>query len=151
MSLIDDLKSDVTEALKSGDTEKAETLRGLAASIHNEEIARRSKEGEGELHYEDALAVLRREAKKRKEAADIYRDAGREDLEGKESRELKIIEFYLPPPLDQAKVEKIVEKVISTVGDNYGRVMGAVMKDVDGRADAKLVTEIVKKHLGGGE
>ena len=151
MSLIDDLKSDTTEALKSKKAQKVETLRGLVASVHNEEIAKRSKGSEGELSDDEVVAVLQKEAKKRKESAEIYRDAGRKDLEDKEEKELKVIQLYIPPPLNQAEIERYVERAISEGGDNYGRIMGIAMKLVDGRADAKLVTEIVKKHLGDGE
>jgi len=149
MALIDDLKSDVTDALKAGDSGKAETLRGLAASVHNEEIAKRSKGGEGELSDDEVVAVLQKEAKKRKESIEVYTDAGRNDLADKEKTELAIIENYLPPVLEESEIEGIVEKIVAGGEDNFGKVMGAVMGEVKGRADSKVVTEIVKKKLGG--
>ena len=137
--------------MKSGDSQKANTLRSLIASVHNEEIANRSKGGTGELSDEEVVGVLQKEAKKRKEAAEIYGKAGRGDLENNEKYELSVIESYLPPALTDADVEKIVARVASDGGGNFGNVMGAVMKEIAGRADAKVVTEIVKKSLGGAE
>ena len=151
MSLIGDIKLHTTNALKSGDSQKANTLRSLIASVHNEEIANRSKGGTGELSDEEVVGVLQKEAKKRKEAAEIYGKAGRGDLENNEKYELSVIESYLPPALTDADVEKIVARVASDGGGNFGNVMGAVMKEIAGRADAKVVTEIVKKSLGGAE
>jgi len=151
MSLIDDLKSDILEALKSKNAQKVETLRGLVASVHNEEIAKRSKGDGGELSHEEVIAVLQKEAKKRKESAEVYGKARRDDLESKEKEELLMIESYLPAALEESQIEEIVKKVVSSGEDNFGKVMGAVMKEVAGRADAKVVTEIVKKHLSDGE
>ncbi|OGY62423.1 MAG: hypothetical protein A3G58_00295 [Candidatus Colwellbacteria bacterium RIFCSPLOWO2_12_FULL_46_17] len=151
MSLIDDFRSGITEALKTKDARRAETLRGLLASAHNEEIAKRSRGNAGELSDEEVIAVLQKEAKKRREAIEIYGKAGRHDLEGKEKEELAIIESYLPPALGDSEIEEIVRKAISSGAEDFGKVMGAVMKEVAGRADSRVVTEIVKKNLGGGE
>jgi len=151
MALIDDLKSDATSALKANESQKAEALRGLVASIHNEEIAKRSKGGGGELFDEEVIAVLQKEAKKRKESIEVYGNAGRSDLEQKEKDELSIIESYLPPALDESEIEKVVNKILASGEENFGKAMGAVMKEVGGGADANLVAEIVKKNLGGRE
>lgn len=151
MSLAEGLRSDLTHAMKSGDAQVAETLRGLLSTIHNEEISKRSKGGSGELAENEIISVLQREARKRKEAADIYAGANRNDLESKEREELKIIEKYLPRELNEEEVEAIVKKVLEGGETNFGKVMGAVMKEVSGRADSKVVTDIVKKNLGGGE
>ena len=151
MSITHDIKLDTTNALKSQDSQKANTLRGLNASIHNEEIASRSKGGSGELSDEKVVGVLQKEAKKRKEAAEIYEKAGRSDLEDKEKYELSVIESYLPPALTDSDVENIVAKAVSGGEKNFGKVMGAVMKEIAGRADARVVTEIVKKSLGAAE
>ena len=151
MSLIENLKSDIAVALKSKDAPRTETLRGLLASVHNEEIAKRSKTGNSDLSDEEVISVLQREAKKRKESIEIYGKAGRADLENKEKDELIIIESYLPPALSENELEAIVKNAISGGETNFGKVMGSVMKEVAGRADSKVVTEIVKKNLGGGE
>lgn len=149
MALMDDLKSGVTEALKAGDPVRAETLRGLVSAVHNEEIAKRSKGNGSELTDDEVIAVLQKEAKKRRESIEVYGGAGREDLKNKEEAELSIIESYLPPALEEAEIEKIVDSAVAGGAGNFGQVMGTVMKEVAGRADSKLVTEIVKRKLGG--
>ena len=147
MSLIDTLKSDLNGSLKSGEAQRAETLRGLLSSIHNEEIAKRTKGGDSELSEEEVIGVLQKEAKKRREAIEIYGKAGRGDLEDKEKKELDLIGLYLPPQLERAEIENIVSKVISGSDEGFGQVMGKVMKEVSGRADSKVVSEIVKEKL----
>jgi len=149
MSLTDSLKSDLNGALKSNDSGKTETLRGLLASIHNEEISKRSKGGDSDMSDEDVVNVLQKEAKKRREASEIYGKAGRKDLEDKENAELSVIESYLPPQLSESEIDGIVKKIVSGNENNFGQVMGKVMKEIAGRADSKLVSEIVKKNIGG--
>ena len=148
MSLTDRLKSDLNEALRAKLTHKVETLRGLIASIHNEEIAKRSKRGDPILSEEEAVTILQKEVKKRKESAEVYGGAGRSDLEDKERAEIAIIEEYLPSPLERGEVEKIVSDIISGGEDNFGKAMGMAMKKVAGRADSGMVAEIVKVKLG---
>ena len=146
MALLDQIKGDVKEALKARNALRAETLRGLVSSLNNEEIACRSNSKE--FTDEVALKVLQGEAKKRKEAIEVYSGAGREELAEKEKEELKIIEGYLPAELTEEEVSEIVKKVIETTGgDNFGAVMGAVMKEVSGRADSQLVTKVVKEQI----
>lgn len=147
MSQLEKLKTDLKSALKLKDSQKVETLRGMLASIHNEEIAKRSKSGESDLTEEEVTVVLQKEAKKRKEAIEIYSKADRRDLEDKERAELETISAYLPKELSRDEIEKIVRDVVSLGEDNFGKVMGGVMKEVAGRADASLVSEIVKNHL----
>src|SRR3989304_8680800 len=97
MTLIEQLKKDSAEALKANESLKVEVLRGLLAAVHNREIELRGKGKE--LSEEEVLMVLGREAKKRKEANQIYSEAGRNDLAKKESRELEILKSYLPPEM----------------------------------------------------
>lgn len=147
--LIDQLKSDLTTALKAGEALKVETLRGLLAAIHNAEIEKRTKSGEDKLTEEEAESVLQKEAKKRKEAAEVYGRAGRSELEGKEKNELEIIASYLPPPLSGAEIEAIVGRAVEEHGkENFGKVMQAVMTEVGSRAGAGDVSKIVKRALG---
>lgn len=147
MALAERLKTDINQALKEGADLKVETLRGLVAAIHNREIELRAKAKE--LNEEEELAVLQREAKKRKEAQQIYTDAARADLAEKEAEELEIIKNYLPAELSSEEVEAIVKKVIGEGATDFGRVMGAVMKEVGGRAEASLVKEMISKELAG--
>jgi len=148
MSNIDKLKADLTDAVKAKDSHKVETLRGLVASIHNEEIAKRSKDGDSTLSEAEVVSVLQKEAKKRKESAEVYGGAGRNDLENKERAELVIIEEYLPAGLKDEEVGDIVKKIVSAGEDNFGKVMGIAMKEVAGRADSSVVSAVIKKLLG---
>ncbi len=151
MSLTEGLRSNISEALRAKDSRKVETLRGLLADIHNEEIAKRSRGNASEITDEEIIAVFQKEAKKRRESIEIYSKAGRADLETKEKDELTVIESYLPPALSEAEVETIVKKAISGGESNFGKVMGIAMKEIAGRAESKVVTEIIKRNLGGGE
>lgn len=146
MTLSEQIKEDINEALKSGETLKLEVLRGLLAAVHNREIELRGKETE--LNEEEVIAVLGREAKKRKEANQIYADAGRNDLASKELEELTVIKNYLPPEMGRAEIEAIVRKVVDGGVTDFGRVMGVVMQEVKGRAEAGEVKEIVERILG---
>lgn len=157
MTLVEQIKENITQALKENEALKVETLRGLLAAIHNREIELRGKGTEpardvsrseaGGLNEEEVLTVLGREAKKRKEANQIYADAGRADLAEKELKELGIIKTYLPPEMSSDEVEAIVRKVIDGGVREFGRVMGAVVEETRGRAEPGLVKEIVEKVL----
>lgn len=145
MTLVDQLKTDTTQALKGGESLKVETLRGLLAAVHNKEI---ELTGKGkELSEEDVITVLSREAKKRKEANQIYSDAGRTDLAQKESKELEIIKSYLPQEMGVDEIEVIVRKVVDSGVTEFGQVMGMVIKETKGRAESAVVKEIVEKAL----
>jgi uncharacterized protein YqeY len=147
MTITESLKKDLVGALKAKDTAKATTLRMVLAAIHNEQIA---KGKANELKEEDLVGVLRREAKKRREAADIYGKAGRQDLADKENQELEMIKFYLPAELGEAEIEGFVKEVLAGGETNFGKVMGQVMGKVAGRAEPARVSEMVRKALGEG-
>ena len=95
---------------------------------------------------------MRREIKKRKESIEIYLKGSRPELAAKEEKELKILEDYLPPQLDPAVVEKIVQEAINTVKPaglkDFGKVMDEAMKKLKGVADAGLITKIIKERIG---
>lgn len=126
---------------------EVDVLRMVLASVHNREIEKRGKSGESELTEEEIIEVLRKEAKKRKEAMEIYEQAGRGELSNKEKRELAIIESYLPRPLDEAEIEAVVKEVIDSGTKDFGQIMKAVISRVGGRAEARVLSEIVKKLL----
>ncbi|MDD5710870.1 MAG: GatB/YqeY domain-containing protein [Candidatus Colwellbacteria bacterium] len=147
MAVFEDIKKNLVEALKSKDAAKVLTLRMLLAAIHNEQIA---KGKANELKEEDVLGVLRREAKKRREAAEIYAQAGRGELADKENQELEIIKSYLPAELSDTDVEIIVKEVLAGGETNFGKAMGQVMAKVAGRAEPNKVGEVIKKALGEG-
>ena len=144
MAVFEDLKKDLVQALKGKEADRALTLRMLLAAIHNEQIA---KGKANELTEEDVLGVLRREAKKRREAADIYTKAGRGELADKENGELEIIKSYLPAELSEAEVGSIIREVLAGGETNFGKVMGQVMAKLAGRAEPGRVSELVKQAL----
>ena len=147
MGLQEKLLDDMKTAMKSGNKVALETLRMLRSQLKNASIAK----GE-DLSEEDVIGVLSKEAKKRKESLELYRQGGREDLAEKEEIEMQIIASYLPEALSEDELAKIVDKaVVETEAESLrdmGKVMGVVMPQVKGRADGKVVQEIVKKKLG---
>ncbi|KKU94141.1 MAG: hypothetical protein UY26_C0003G0292 [Candidatus Jorgensenbacteria bacterium GW2011_GWA1_48_13] len=147
------LNKDLIVALKSGDKEKTGTLRLVLSALHNLEIEKRGKTGKDvALTDEDVLDVLKRESRKRKEAIELYQKGGRADLAGKEEAELGIIKNYLPPEMSEEEVKKIIFEVVARVKpvgpSDFGRVMGEVMKVLKGKAEAGLVSKILKEALG---
>jgi len=146
MELLAKLQEDLKTALKGGDSETVGTIRMLQAAIQNEHIA---KGKEKEFTDEDVMAVLRKEAKKRRESADVFAGAGRTDLAEKEEKELALIKTYLPPELSDQEVEAIVAEVVAGGQSEFGKVMGAVMAKIAGRAESGKVSAAVRKALGG--
>ena len=141
MTLREQIQADVKQAMRDGERERLGALRLLLSELQKAE-----KDGGG-----DELAVLRRERKRRLEAASAYADAGRGDLEAKEQGEAELIGSYLPAQLDESQLRAIVEQAIGETGAHSVKDMGAAMKSamaaVDGRADGKRVSEVVKETL----
>ncbi len=154
MSLQETIAKDTVEAVKRRDALRAGTLRMLQAAIHNREIEKKGKGGPSAtapLSDEEVLEVVRREAKKRKEAIELYRQGSREELAERESEELAVLAAYLPPELSAEELEGIVRPIVERARGagitEFGKVMGAVMAAAKGKADAKAVGELVKKLL----
>ena len=152
MTLKDQLKADLTEAMKAHDEATRDTLRMVLAAIANAEVA---GDEAVVLTDEQALGVVRSEAKKRQEAAQIYRDAGRTELADKESAELAIIERYLPAAMSDEELGKIIAEEVAKAassGATGGKAMGAVVKAVRERvgsqADGGKIAALVKAALG---
>ncbi|MFA5270556.1 MAG: GatB/YqeY domain-containing protein [Patescibacteria group bacterium] len=145
MSLKEQIQADLTAALKAREDLKLQTLRMLSAALHNEEIAKG-----GELDEAATHAVIRREVKKRKEAAESFRAGGRAEQGDKEEAEGKILEVYLPQLMDEAAVAKIVEEEIAAnPGAQLGQIIGAVIKRTAGQADGTVVAKLVNQKLKG--
>lgn len=144
MSVSEQVQADVKDAMKAGERERVGALRLLLS-----ELQKAAKAGDT-----DELALLRRERKRRIEAATAYSEGGREDLAAKEHAEATMIGAYLPAELSDAELEAIVAAAVSESGASSPKDMGLVMKaamaSVDGRADGKRVSEIVKRALSGG-
>ena len=145
MSLKDKLQSDLKVSLKAGDSFKVGVLRMVLSSVHNKEIDKKVRDKE--LADEEVSEILRKEAKKRREAADIYLKNSRNDLGDKELDELKIIQSYLPSEIDPREIEVVVRKIIDSGTRDFGTIMKESMRDLKGKAEAGTVSEIVKKLL----
>lgn len=146
MSLLSTLNDDMKTAMKAKDKETLQVVRMLKASIQNEQI----KAGH-ELNADDELTVLSREMKQRRDALSEFVQAGRDDLVEKIKVEIAIVEKYLPKQLTEEEIRQIVseaiEKVQATSAKEFGKVMGAVMPLVKGKADGNQVNAIVKELL----
>ncbi len=142
------LQADLKAAMKSGDTQRKDALRLMMAAIKQMEIDSRIQ-----LNEEQTYGVLAAEAKKRRDSLTEMRNAGRNDLADQEQMELSLIESYLPQQLSRDEIEAEVRKAIDETGAKTAKDMGSVMKvlmpRVKGRADGKLVNEVVKTLLNG--
>ena len=142
------LQADLKAAMKSGDTQRKDALRLMMAAIKQVEIDSRTQ-----LSEEQTYGVLATEAKKRRDSLTEMRKAGRNDLADQEQMELSLIESYLPQQLSRDEVEVEVRKAIDETGAKTAKDMGSLMKvlmpRVKGRADGKLVNEVVKTLLNG--
>jgi uncharacterized protein YqeY len=150
MSLKERMSTDLKTAMKSGDKLRLETLRTLRAVLLEKEIEKRGS-GPG-MTPEDELTVLTGAAKRRKESIEQFRNGGRPELADQEEQELKIIQEYLPKPMGEDEITAVIRGAIAETGASspadFGKVMPLVMKQVKGKADGKLVQELVKKLLG---
>jgi uncharacterized protein YqeY len=137
------MRSDVAEALKAGEKDRVGALRVVLS-----ELQKAAKEGR-----DDELTVLRRERKRRFDAAGQFREGGREELAEREEAEAELIAAYLPAELDDDELGRLVSEAIAESGasspGDTGRVMGAVMPKVDGRADGRRVSGKVREALAG--
>ena len=141
-SVLEQVQEDVRTAMKAGERERASALRLIVDSLQKD-----AKLGDG-----DEVAVLQRERKKRVEAADAYRDAGRTEQAAAESFEAELIEGYLPAQLSDEELAGLVDAAVEETGATEQRQMGDVMKAlmprVGGRADGKRVSAAVRERLG---
>jgi uncharacterized protein len=143
VSVDEQLKSDLATAMKAGEKERVGALRMVLS-----ELQKAAKDGSA-----DELAVLRRERKRRLEAAEAYREAGRAELAATEQAEADLIEGYMPAEVPEEELREIVERAVRESGAesvrDMGRAMGVAMAAVDGRADGKRVSGLVRAALGG--
>jgi uncharacterized protein YqeY len=149
-TLKDALRSDLTTAMRARDEPRTATLRMLLTAISGAETAGKAHV---ELSDEQVVGVLRAEAKKRTEAAEIYAGAGRAELEAKERAELAVIEGYLPPALSEEDLARAVAEAIAETGASgpkgLGQVIKAVQAKVGGAADGRQISAAARAALGG--
>jgi uncharacterized protein YqeY len=146
MSLIARLEDELKQAMVARDSERRDALRLILASLRSAE-----KELQRPLHDDEELQVLQRERKRRVEAAEAYRGAGREEQAQAEEKELEVLEEYMPAPLSEEELEEIIDDAIAEVGAtslrDLGRVMADVMPQVSGRTDGSVVSQLVREKL----
>lgn len=147
MSLKEKINQDLKDAMKSGEKVRLTTIRSIRALILEFEKSGQNKE----LTEEEAIKLLTSAAKKRKESIEQYKKAGREDLADNEQNELQIIMSYLPAQLTEEEIEKEVKDIAQQIDAkskaDFGKLMGAAIKKLKGRADGRQIKEIVEKVL----
>lgn len=146
MTLADRLQEDLKRALRAGDSLRVSTIRLTRAAVHNASIERGRPLTDGEIEE-----IITREMKRRREAIEAFSKGGRDDLVRKETLELAILSEYLPPQMSEADLRALVAEAVAQVSaagpQDMGRVMGAVMPKVKGRADGGLVNRLVREAL----
>jgi uncharacterized protein YqeY len=146
VSLTEQLQADMKTAMRDGDAHRRDTLRMVIAAAQNA-----AKEKREPLSDEEALAVITKEVKKRRESIKAYEDAGRDDLAAKEQSEIEVLAPYLPEQMSEDEVRALVVEVVAASGASsardMGRVMGQLMPKTKGRADGKLVSSLVNEEL----
>jgi uncharacterized protein YqeY len=148
MSLCEQFRTDLTQAMKSGDKVRLATLRLLTAALKNRQIDKG-----GALDDAEALDVVRLAAKQRREAIALARQYGREDIAQQEEQELAILEAYLPVQLSTddliQRIDAVIQELGATAEKDLGRVMRMLMLEVKGRADGTTVNRLVRERLAG--
>ena len=149
MTLNERITEDMKAAMKSGEKLKLETLRTVRAQFI--EFSKRGSDKP--ITAADELSIMLGAIKKRKEAIDLYQQAGRKELVDQESRELEFLRTYLPKQMGKDEAEEIIKTIIREVGassqKDFGKVMGRVMKELKGKLEGAAVQDLVKKNLGG--
>ena len=149
MGLTHQITDDLKKAMKSGDKLRLETLRMLRAQI----IEFEKKGLDRPMNGDDELSILMSAAKKRKEAIELFKAAGRDELVAQETKELEIISEYLPKQMSREEAEEIVTTVLQQAGaasmKDMGKVMPLAMKELKGKLDSSMISEIVKRKLEG--
>lgn len=148
--LEDRLEQDLKTALLAGESQKVTTLRGLKSALLNVKVAE-GKRDEG-LTDDEVIAVFAKEAKKRQESADLYKQGGRQEKADDELTEKAIIETYLPEQLSEDEIAALVDEVIAQTGAQgpqaMGQVIGQVRQKVGAGADGAVIARIAKEKLG---
>ncbi len=149
MTTHEEIKSDLKVAMKSGETQKRDTLRSIDSMIKNEEISQGKRE-EG-LDDDEVVKIVKRAIKQRKDSSTQFKNGGREDLAEKEDAEIVFIEKYLPEQMSDDDVRVIVQRVVEESGatkkSDMGKVMGMAMCEVGDKADGNIVRKTVEEFL----
>ena len=146
MTLKEKLLLDMKEAMKSKNSLKLGTVRSVIAAVKNQEIDLRK-----DLDEEEILAIVSREVKKRKEAANLYEKGKRPELKDKEIQEMKILQTYLPEQVSEEVLRQRIQEVIAETGaegmKDFGKIMKTLVPEFKGKADNALIKELTNKYL----
>ncbi|MBQ8099974.1 MAG: GatB/YqeY domain-containing protein [Paludibacteraceae bacterium] len=149
MNLFDQVSEDIKKAMLAKDKTALDALRGIKKEFLE---AKTAKGGDGELHDDQALKILQKMVKQRKESADMYVSAGRQELADEELAQVKIIEQYLPQQMSEEELTAALKAIIAQVGaqgpQDMGKVMGTATKQLAGKAEGKAISMKVKQLLG---
>jgi len=146
------LNEKIKESMKAGTSDRTNILRLAMNAIKNREVENRGKGIEVELTDDDVIDVLMKEVKRRNESADVYTQAGRQELADVEIAEVAIIKEFLPEALSAEELDKIVTAAIAKTEakeiKDMGKVMAEINPQIKGRADSKMVSDLIKNKLG---
>lgn len=147
MGLSETINADIKKAMLAREKEKLEALRAVKSAI----MLEATKDGSGEVSEETAVAIVQKLVKQRKDASQIFKEQGREDLAKEEDFQIEVLSIYLPEQMGEDEVRKVVQDTIAQVGavgpQDMGKVMGPVMGKLKGKADGKLISALVKECL----
>lgn len=146
MNLKKRILSDLKDSMKAGDQVTRGVLRMLNSDIKNAEIEKGGEAGDSEV-----IELIKRSVKRRKDSIEQFAKGGRADLVNKEKEELAVLEKYMPEWMSEEEIRKIVINIIEKSGalgaSDFGKIMGAVMKEISGNADGSVASKIVKEEL----
>ena len=148
MSLLETIQKDAIKAAKSGNSVESDILKMLVAALKNAQIAKGQDE---KMSDEEEVNIVFTESKKIRDSIEKFESAGRDDLAKREKEQLAVVEKYLPAQAEKDEIKEVVKKIIADTGasnmGNMGMVMGTAMQELQGRADGKVVSEVVKDLL----
>ena len=148
MTLKEQIDSDIKNAMKSGNSLEVSVLRLVKTAVRNAEIDKKA-----EFSDDDVIAVFEKQAKQRRDSITQYEAGGRDELAQQEKDELVILNTYLPEKMDEQEIKEVLSTMLESMSDeeksNFGRVMGASMKELKGKADPETVKKAVNELIGG--
>ena len=150
MEIVDKIDKSLTDALKNKDQDRTITLRSIISQKKQKEIEKRTQDNKN-ITDEDMILILNKMVKQRRESIELYKQGGRQDLVDKETKELKIIQEYLPEQLSEEEIKKICEQAINNLKasslKDMGKVMGAIKSKYKGSVDLSIAGKILKDKL----
>lgn len=144
---ITSLQQDLNESLKSGKSDRVETLRFLIAAVKNDSIAKYGNKAETSLTEQDIAAVVKKQVKTHRESVEAFEKAGRTDLAAREKAQLTILLEYSPEEVSDEELRKLLAPVVASGETNFGLLMKKAMEKVAGKADGGRVAALLKQTL----